>query len=334
MSSLLPRSMLRPCSWCARQRYVGASRIWSISTSIVRPLNACATRLAPSTPTGAMTFTGTIKLAASAKYTAEPPSVSSTLPKGPSRVSRATEPATRSSARCSGTATCAAFRGDHMPCVPKLLQKVLGSRVVLDLHPAASELTRGVRVGSCSRDLVQVFSQPQGRVIFRRLTPRVVGLDDVDPVRDLHDPFGAEVRSMAVERMRYISQATHLVNHVHHILRLHVGRKPALDEQTDHLALACLGLFADDRQVGCDLGQPERSLNGVVIGQGDPVAAAFDAALHQFLERALAVMRVARVQMEIDPHRRIQLNGGGFSEHSLAGASKQWDHLGRTAVLA
>jgi hypothetical protein len=35
--------------------------------SIVRPLNACATRFAPSSPTGATTFTGTIKLAASAK---------------------------------------------------------------------------------------------------------------------------------------------------------------------------------------------------------------------------------------------------------------------------
>jgi hypothetical protein len=45
-------------------------------------------------------------------------------------------------------------------------------------------------------------------------------------------------------------------------------------------------------------------------------------------------MRVARVQMKIDPHRWIQLDGGGFSEHSLAGASKERDHLGRTAVLA
>src|ERR1700687_2917419 len=46
--------------------------------------------------TGAMTLTGTIRLAASAKYTAEPPSTSSTLPNGPSRVSSATEPATSS----------------------------------------------------------------------------------------------------------------------------------------------------------------------------------------------------------------------------------------------
>src|SRR6202521_3803360 len=166
-----------------------------MSTSIVRPLNACATRLAPSTPTGAMTLTGTIRLAASAKYTADPPSVSSTLPKGPSRVSRATEPATRRSARCSGTATRAAARRDHVPCVPKLLQKVLGSRVVLDLHPAASELTRGVRVGSGRRDLLQVFRQPSGRLVFRGLTPSVVGIDDVDSVRELHNPFGAEGRS-------------------------------------------------------------------------------------------------------------------------------------------
>ncbi len=52
------------------------------------------------------TLTGMIRLAASAKYTAEPPSVSLTLPKGPSRVSRATEPATSSSGCLSGTAAC------------------------------------------------------------------------------------------------------------------------------------------------------------------------------------------------------------------------------------
>src|SRR6202163_1426943 len=235
MSSMLPRSMLRPCSWCARQRYVGASRICSISTSIVCPLNACATRLAPSTPTGAITFTGTIKLAASAKYTADPPSVSSTLPKGPSRVSRATEPATRSSARCSGTATRAAARRDDVACVPELLQEVPRCRVVLDLHPAASKLARSMRVGSCRWDLAQVFRKPGRRLVFRGLTPGVVRLDDVDPVCELHHALGAEVRSVPVERMRNIGKATHPVNHVHHILSPHVRRNPSRDEKSDHL---------------------------------------------------------------------------------------------------
>src|SRR6202158_468771 len=109
-----------------------------------RPLKACARRLAPSRPPEAPTLPETSKLAARAKYTADPPSVSSTLPKGPSRVSSATEPATRSSARCSGTSTRAAARSDHVPRGPQLLEKVLGSRVVVDLHPAASELARGV----------------------------------------------------------------------------------------------------------------------------------------------------------------------------------------------
>src|ERR1700686_5424812 len=267
MSSLLPRSMLRPCSWCARHRYVGASRIWSISTSIVRPLKAWATRLAPSTPTAAMTFTGTIKLAASAKSTADPPSVSSTLPKWPSRVSRASEPATRSVARCSGTATRAAARRDDVACVPELLQEVLGSRVILDLHPAASELARGMRVGSCRGDLSQGLRQPGSRLVFRGITPRVVGLDDVDSVRELHHAFRAEVRSVPVERMRNISKATHLVNHVHHILSPHVRRNPPCDEKSDHFTLAGLGLFADDGEVGRDLCQRKRSVDGVVVGQ-------------------------------------------------------------------
>ena len=40
MSSLLPRSTLRPCSWCARQRYVGASRI-SKQLDVDRPAAEC-----------------------------------------------------------------------------------------------------------------------------------------------------------------------------------------------------------------------------------------------------------------------------------------------------
>src|SRR5216684_4585571 len=100
---------------------------------MARPLKVCAMRLAPSVPTGAMTFTGTIKLAASAKYTAEPPSVAWTLPKGPSRVSSATDPATRS--WLSGTAARAAARRDDVSGVPELTEEVLGARVVIDFHP-------------------------------------------------------------------------------------------------------------------------------------------------------------------------------------------------------
>src|SRR3979411_2079335 len=109
-----------------------------------RPLKACARRLAPSRPTGATTLTGTIKLAARAKYTADPPSASSTLPKGPSRVSSATEPATRRSGRCSGTPACTAAPRDDVAGIPKLVQEILRAREVLDLHPPPSELARGM----------------------------------------------------------------------------------------------------------------------------------------------------------------------------------------------
>src|SRR5260370_28380440 len=101
------------------------------------PLNGGATRFAPSVPTGATTFTGSIRLAASAKYTAEPPSVSSTLPKGPSRVSSATEPATRSSGRESATAAGAALSSNHVSRVPQLLQEIGDCHIVLHLHPAS-----------------------------------------------------------------------------------------------------------------------------------------------------------------------------------------------------
>src|SRR5216684_8412687 len=227
--------------------------IWSISTSIVRPLNACATRLAPSAPTGATTFTGRIKLAASAKYTADPPSVSSTLPKGPSRVSRATEPATRRSPGCSGTSTRTTARGDYVARMAELLQEVLRAGVVLDLHPAATELACGVRIRSCCRDLPQLHGKPRCRLVFRRFAPRVVRLDDVDAVRELRHALHAEVRAMAVERMRHIGEPAHLVNHVHHIICRQVRRNPARDEQSDHLTLPRLGLFADDREVRCEL---------------------------------------------------------------------------------
>src|SRR5260370_39466813 len=152
MWSLLPRSTLRPCSCCALQRYVGASRICSISMSMAPPLKACVMRLAPSVPTGATTVTGTNKLAGSAKYTAEPPSVAWTLPKGPSRVSSATEPATRSC--LSGTAARAAARRDDVSGMSELAQEVLRARVALDLHPGSSQLVDRVRVGSCGGGLV------------------------------------------------------------------------------------------------------------------------------------------------------------------------------------
>src|ERR1700730_18280936 len=186
---------------------------------MARPLNACITRLAPPTPTVASTRTGTISLAARAKYTADPPRVSTTLPKGPSRVSSATEPATRRGGVSSGTAAGTAARRDHVACMSKPLQEVLRRRVGVHLHPAASQLAGGVRVGAGCDDLPEVGGQACGGLIRGRVAPRVVGLDDVDPCSQLHHPFSAEVGKTAVERMRHVGEATHSVNHVHHLLR-------------------------------------------------------------------------------------------------------------------
>src|ERR1700693_1371161 len=160
--------------------------------SMGRPLKACATRLAPAQPTGATTLTGRIKLAERAKYTAEPPSVSSTMPKGPSRVSSATEPATRSSRCRSGTAPCAAAGRDYVSGMPQLLQEVLWARVVLDLHPAPSQLARSMCVRACCNDFAQVDSEARRRLVCARLAPCVVGLDDVDSIRQLDDALWGE----------------------------------------------------------------------------------------------------------------------------------------------
>src|ERR1700686_2698330 len=105
-----------------------------------RPLKARATCSAASLPTGPATFTGRIRLAASAKYTAEPPSSSSTRPNGPSRVSSAIEPTTISSGTTGvgalGPPARAAARRDDMSRLAELLQKILRACVLLHLHPA------------------------------------------------------------------------------------------------------------------------------------------------------------------------------------------------------
>src|SRR2546427_2038211 len=290
MLSLLPRSTLRPCSWCARQRYVGASRISNSSVSMGRPLKACATRLAPSRPTGATTLTGRIKLAASAKYTAEPPSVSSTLPKGPSRVSSATEPATRSCGGLSATAACTALGGDHVPRVSQLGQEIGDIHVIIHLHPASSQLVSGVGVRPGCSDFAQIGRKPCGCCVGGWIAPRVVDLDDVDAVCQLDQAVGAKVRAVAIERMRYVGEPTHLVHKVHHQFGTLVRGQAACDEQSDHLALQGLGLLADDRQLGGGACQLEGAFDGVVIGECDAVDPAFAAALDQLVERGPAVV--------------------------------------------
>src|SRR6266851_379600 len=288
MLSLLPRSTLRPCSWCARQRYVGASRICSSSVSMARPLKVCAMRLAPSVPTGAMTLTGTIKLAASAKYTAEPPSVAWTLPKGPSRVSSATEPATRSC--LSGTAACAAARRDDVSGMSELAQEVLRARVAIDLHPGSSQLVDRVRVGSGGGDLVELRREACSRRIGRGLAPWVVHLDDVDSVSQLQDALGAKVRTVAIERMRHICKTTHLVHQVHRVFRAQERRHAPRDEQADDLALERFRFLANDRELGSQARELQRAFDSVVVGEGDAAEPALAGTQNQRIKRCPAVV--------------------------------------------
>src|SRR5467141_3135394 len=257
---------------------------------MARPLKVCATRFAPSVPTGATSLTGRIKLAASAKYTAEPPSVSSTLPKGPSRVSSATEPATRSCGGLSDTAAGTALGGDHVPRVSQLGQEIADIHVIIHLHPASPQLVSGVGVRSRCSDFAEIGRQASGRCVGGLIAPRVVDLDDVDAVCHLDQALGAKVRAVAIERMRYVCEPTHLVHQVHHLFGALVRRHASCDEQSDNLALQGLGLLADDRQFGGGARQLEGAFDGVVIGECDAVEPALAAALDQLVERGPAVV--------------------------------------------
>src|SRR5713226_7202765 len=134
------------------------------------------------------------------------------------------------------------------------------------------------------------------------VAPRIVDLDDVDAVCQLDDALGAKVRSVAVERMRYVSQTAHLVHQVHHMLGCLERGKASRYEQADDFALEGLGFFADDRELRGNACQLEGAFDGVVIGQRDTLEPAFAAALDQLIECCPAVVRVTRVKVEVDPH--------------------------------
>src|SRR5689334_4541056 len=192
MRSELPRSTLRPCSCRAFHLYVGASSTCTSEVSMGLPANASVTRATESWPTGADTLTGRMRLAASAKYTAEPPISSCNLPKGPSRVSSAIEPATRSSGT-SGTPPSAARRGHHMPRETQLLEEVFRTRIIVHLHPAQPQLIGRMRIRTRGRDLSQLVRQSCCRLVGRCVAPRVVSLDDVDAIGERDDALGQEM---------------------------------------------------------------------------------------------------------------------------------------------
>jgi len=68
-----------------------------------------------------------------------------------------------------------------------------------------------------------------------------------------------------------------------------VRRNQAGDEQTDHLTLSRLRLLTDDGQFRRHLGQGERTFHSVVVGQRDPVQAAFGTTKDQLVEGTAAV---------------------------------------------
>ena len=158
-----------------------------------------------------------------------------------------------------------------MPGMAQFLQEVHRVAVVIDLHPAASQLTGRVRVGSGRRDLAKISCQRRRGMVGCRLAPRVVRLDDVDSVRQLDYALSPEVVPSAIQRVRQIGEPAHLVDVVHHLFGSKVWTQLVGDEQTDDLALPRLGLLADDRELGLHPRELQSALDRVVVGESDSI---------------------------------------------------------------
>ena len=171
-----------------------------------------------------------------------------------------------------------------MPRLAQLLQKILRAAVFLHFHPAAAQLTCGMRVRSCRADFAQVGRKARRGLVGGGLTPCVVGLDDVDAVRELDQALAPKMSTIPVERVRQVGDPSHPMDHVHGLFRREVWRDAACDEQPDHLTLTRLRFLSDDGEHRRHLGQGERPFNRIVVRQRDPVEAALRAALNQLIE--------------------------------------------------
>jgi hypothetical protein len=100
------------------------------------------------------------------------------------------------------------------------------------------------------------------------------------------------------------------VDQVHRLFRRQPGLDLLGDEEADDLTLARLDLLTGDRQLGVQAQQLEGAGGGVVVGQGDPVEADLAAARDQVVEGRRAVVRVAAVEVEVDP----QVAPGGAAD--------------------
>src|SRR6266850_3216186 len=148
-----------------------------------------------------------------------------------------------------------------------------------------------MRVRTCRAYFAKVGREARRGLVGGRLTPCVVGLDDVDAVRQLDQALASKMSPMPVERMRYVGEPAHAVDHVHDVLGWQVWREAACDEQPDDLTFTRLDFLSDDGQSRRHLGQGERPFNRIVVGQRDAVEAAFGATLNQLVERALTIVR-------------------------------------------
>ncbi len=91
------------------------------------------------------------------------------------------------------------------------------------------------------------------------------------------------------------------MDEIHGLLGGQERRHATCDEKTDHLTFDRLDLFAGDRQLGRDAGESQRTLDRVVVGQRDAVEIGLARASDQLFERALSVVRIVRMEMEVDP---------------------------------
>src|SRR2546428_9112328 len=140
-----------------------------------------------------------------------------------------------SSSGSSGTPSRATARGHDVARVTELLEEILLARVFLHPHPAPPELLCGVRVRPGGGNLAEIFREPRGGLIGGRVAPGVVGLDDVDSLREIHHTLRTKLRAMPVQRMRQGCKAPHALYVVHRPLRCGTHRDPARDDRAPGL---------------------------------------------------------------------------------------------------
>ena len=141
----------------------------------------------------------------------------------------------------------------------------------------------------------------------------VVGLEEQARVVDLEDVDVREVvvqrrrirdRVHAVERVRHVDEAALLLDRGDRLGERHAARDLALEEEADHLALALrLHLLAGNHDQVAAAGQLQRlprATEDVVVGDGDRAETLRLGVLEQIGGVDAAVVRPARVHVQVD----------------------------------